>query len=273
MAIIKDIVRLYYIHNIPKASAALSYYMTMTFFPLIVCLYALFGQSYSTALRIVEFTGQFLTPDATSMIRNYLLYLAGSSGKAILVAAITILFTSASATIRAMESTVSDIQGGHRFRVWQDFLLSFLLAVALLIAMYFALTVMLTGRDMLDKLHESFPDLDISAAWAWSRFPFLGSIALAILWGAFAFMKNEPFPTWPGAILSAVSIMGMSGLFSVFIAASTRYSLVYESLASLILLMLCLYMACQLIFVGAAFNVALRNRSARLRSTKKQAPG
>ena len=66
----------------------------------------------------------------------------------------------------------------------------------------------------------------------------------------------------PGAVLATVGVVLMSTLFSRLIASSARYSLVYGSLASLILLMLWLYLICQAIFVGAALNIALRDRKA-----------
>ena len=49
----------------------------------------------------------------------------------------------------------------------------------------------------------------------------------------------------------------MSWLFSGFIAASSRYPLVYGSLASMILLMFWLFLCSQLIYLGAALNQAI----------------
>ena len=49
----------------------------------------------------------------------------------------------------------------------------------------------------------------------------------------------------------------MSGIFSAFIAVSTRYPLVYGSLASIILLMFWLFLCCQIIYTGAALNDAI----------------
>ena len=51
----------------------------------------------------------------------------------------------------------------------------------------------------------------------------------------------------------------MSLIFSGFIAVSTRYSLVYGSLASVILLMYWIYLICRVIYIGAALNVSLRD--------------
>ena len=59
--------------------------------------------------------------------------------------------------------------------------------------------------------------------------------------------------------MGMLTMLGVSFLFSFFIAASTRYSLVYGSLTSVILLMLWMFFSGQAMYVGAAFNFALRD--------------
>ena len=84
--------------------------------------------------------------------------------------------------------------------------------------------------------------------------------------------KGNRYFTWPGAIFATFGIVGMSLIFSVFIAVSARYSLVYGSLASVILLMYWIYLICQVIYIGAAINVSLRDlrkMSARQRERKE----
>ncbi len=265
MTLIKDIIRLYVTRSIPRASAALSYFLTMTFFPLIICLYALFGQNLTTLIRVFNYIEQFLTPEAAQIIREYLIHVGKTGGSAILVAAVTFLITTASAAVRVLQSTIGELQGGQRFRAWGDFLISFLLAFALLFAVYFSIAVMLTGHDILVMLKNAFSITILPTAWVRIRFLLLGSLALVILWGIFSVTRRrkDRYPTLPGAALATIAIVIMTSLFSVFISASARYSLVYGSLASLILLMFWLYLVCQIIFIGAAFNVALRDRRAR----------
>lgn len=257
---IKQVVKLYFDHNLAKPSAAMAYYLTMTFFPLIICLYALFGQNLETAQRILGYIDQFLTPNAAELFGDYVVYVATRSGRAIIIAAVTLLITSASAAIRVVESTIAELQGGHRFKIWIDLVFSFLLALALVLTMYFAFMVMVTGHDMILLLKDRLPHLEIGMSWNWIRFIMLAGVVFLLFWGVFAFYHNGRYRTLPGAALSTAGVVVMTQIFSAFISASARYSLVYGSLASLILLMLWSYMACQIIFVGAAFNVALRDK-------------
>ena len=63
--------------------------------------------------------------------------------------------------------------------------------------------------------------------------------------------------TLPGAVAATGGVVLMSWIFSGIIAASSRYPLVYGSLASVILLMLWLFLCSQLIYLGAAVNQAI----------------
>ena len=267
----KDVVGIYLGKMIPRASAALSYYLTMTIFPMIICLYALFGQNYQMAMNIFNHLERFLTPSAAQLIKSFLVDVAGRSGKTVLVAAITMLVLSASAAIRTLQGTIGEMQGGHRFRALPDFLISFALAAALVFAVYFSMVVLLTGHRFLRWMQGNFSVEIADASWDWMRFLFLGGVALLLLWGLFGFTRprNDRYLVLPGAVLSTVGIVAMGSLFSKLIASSTRYSLVYGSLASLILLMIWLYIICQTIFVGAALNIALRDHGVMRRRRKE----
>lgn len=253
--------RIYADRQAPRSAAALSYYLTMTFFPLVIFLYALFGQSYTMAMKVLEYLKQFLTPSTVEMLRGYIRHVADSSPEGILLAAGMMLLAPASAALRTMESTIAEMQGGRRFRLVTDVLLSLVLAITLVAVLYFAIVVMLTGRDILNRAAGLFPGLR-SVAWAvWPRYLLLAGIALLSIWALFAFFRrrDDRYRVLPGAALSTCAVVVMSRIFSAFISASTRYSLVYGSLTSLILLMFWLFMTCQMLFLGAAFNIGLRD--------------
>ena len=252
---------IYASRKVPRASAAMSYHLTMTVFPMIICLYAMFGQNYDAAMRVFNYIEQFLTPAAADLIRSFLIHVAGSGGSAVLVAAVTILFTSASAAVRVLEGTIGEMQGGDRFKALADFVISLVLAVALVLAVYLAFIVMVFSRGLLDWIEAAFKVTLAGSSWLGLRFLLLGGVALLLLWGAFGFARRreDRYRVLPGAAFATAGIVVMSSAFSNLIASSARYSLVYGSLASLILLMLWLYLISQTIFIGAALNIALRD--------------
>ena len=262
LLIIRRMLDLYNEKRIPRAAAALSYYLTMTLFPLIICLYSLLGYNYTHAVRVLNFVEQFLSAETTQTLRSFLEYVSVSHNSTMLAAGLTVLVSSASAGVRTMQVTIGEIQGKQRFRTLSGFLFSLVFSLVFLAAMYFALVVMLTGPSFIELVNSYLPFVDIGNSWQWLRFLVMGGIMFAIFWGIYLVLckRGERYPAYPGAIFATVAMVAMSLAFSSFIAVSARYPLVYGSLASLILMMFWLYLSCQIIFLGAAMNVALRDR-------------
>ena len=74
--IIESIAELYSRKRIPRASAALSYYLTMTFFPLVICLYTMLGSSYDRAVLLLGFVRGFISAETAGYLKGFLSYVA-----------------------------------------------------------------------------------------------------------------------------------------------------------------------------------------------------
>lgn len=248
--------------QIPRSSAAMAYYLTMSLFPLIICLYALLGRSYQQMTRILELADHVLQPSTTQYLKSFLLYVANNPSKTMVVAAILLLLSSASAAVRVLRQGLWEIRGqsdetAAGLRSW---LFSFLFSVGFVAAMYFGILVMLTGQSFLELLERLVPWLHISRAWTWMRFLVLGGLVFLMLWSVYAvsgLRLHQHRPSAPGALAATGGIVLMSWIFSAFIAVSARYPLVYGSLASIILLMFWLFLCCQIIYMGEAMNEAI----------------
>jgi len=251
--------------HLARASAALSYYLTMTFFPLIICLYTLLGNSYDKAMSVLRFAEHILATETVSFIEDFLYYVASNNSIAMMVAAIFVLLTSASAAIRSLQGTIGDLQGGQRFNGALGYLFSVVFSLLFLAALYFAILVMLTGRSVIERLNQLLPFVDIRQSWDYVRFLVLGGIEYVIIWGVYEVSKRswDSYQTFPGALFATVAMVGVSMVFSMFISASAKYPLVYGSLASVILLMLWLHTCCMVIYCGAAVNIVIRDMKER----------
>ena len=258
---VKNFIRIYTDTQVTIASAALSYYFTMTFFPLIICLYTMLGNSYDQAMRIVQFLKSFASEEAIDLISDFLVYVASNNSPAMMVAGLAVLVTSASAASRSIQTTIGRMQGGVKFKAFMYFAFSILFSLVFLAAIYFAMLVMLTGRQFITTVNKLLPFRDISHSWNWMRFLVMGGIFFVLVWGVYETAKRncDEYSTFPGTVVTTVALVAESLLFSVFIGRSAKYPLVYGSLASLILLMLWLYSCCLIIYVGAAVNIALRD--------------
>ncbi len=259
--VLKKLISAYYDKGIPRAAAALSYYMTMTLFPLIICLYSLLGKNYTRVLEALELLSQFISSDITHVLHSFLDHIASSSSNAILVAGLMVLLTSASAGVRSLQITIGEMQGGMRYQGLAGLLFSLAFSVVFVAAIYFAILVIFTGRDFLQMLNGWLPFIDIRNSWQWIRVLLLAGILYVILWAVYTVSKRrtDRYRTSPGAVFAMMGIVVMSDVFSAFIAASARYPLVYGSLASMILLMFWLFLSCQIIYLGAALNLVVRD--------------
>ena len=68
ISFVKEFARLYTGKHITRSSAALSYYLTMTIFPLIICMYTMLGNSYSKAMTVLSFAEKFMAAETAPQI-------------------------------------------------------------------------------------------------------------------------------------------------------------------------------------------------------------
>lgn len=276
----KAVYVIYLDEQVPRAAAAMSYYLTMSLFPLIVCLYALLGRNYESMLRILELADRVVSPETTRYVKGFLIYVANHSGSGMLLAAVMLLLSSASAGVRVMQLELREIRG--RQSSWlglKGWLFSLVFSLGFVAVLYFGILVMLTGPTVLAFVEKILPMLPITKSWDWLRFFVLGGLVFLTLWGVYAVSAlhgGEKGHTAPGALLGTLGIVLMSMAFSAFIAVSARYPLVYGSLASIILLMFWLFLSCQMICIGAALNTVIareRGKEENKEPAEKQQKG
>ena len=117
-------------------------------------------------------------------------------------------------------------------------------------------------RPVVSELdHRRFPLDAVVWAWQWLRFPILfalGVLALSAIYRVCMNRKAMPDGrAWPGAVFASVALVIGTGVFSLFISLSSRYSLVYGSLASVIILLLWLFICANILVLGNVVNYAL----------------
>lgn len=260
---VRRFIRMYTEHKLTISAAAMSYNLTMTFFPLLIVLYTLLGNSYTAALSLLDFVDNLMSAETVTIIRDFIYYVATHRSTAMFVAGLTVLLTSSSAAVRVIASTINSMQGSARFTGIWALIYSVVFSVVLLLGVYLSFFIILAGPGILEKINEILPIIDLSGVWIHIRLFVLYGILLLLFWSIYVGMRprKDHYRTWPGALLAALAMSALSYIFSNVISASVRYPLVYGYLASMILLMLWLYFCSLIVFAGAAFNIILRNFS------------
>ncbi len=257
----KEFIKIFAEKRLTRGAAALSYYLTMTFFPLIICLYTLLGNNYDRALQLLNISKDVMAYESYEAIGEFLLYVSENNNQAMMIASIILMLTTSSAAIRSVQLTIGDMQGGQRFKGLPFIGASVIFSVAFVVAIYISILLILGEDRIINNINNWFPFITVSDSWGITRFILMAGIDVAIMIGLFEMSKRraDHYTTLPGAVVASLALAGVGFIFSRFIGASVRYPLVYGSLAALILLMLWLYISCIVILCGAAINIAYRN--------------
>lgn len=255
----RHLLDLFNTHQLTTSAAGLSYYITMTFFPLLICLYTLLGNNYDQAVRVIEFLQPLVPERSYSAITGYMEYVSENYSITMMVLALSVILFTASAGVRSLETTIGRMQGRQRYEGVFFFFFSVVLSLAFLFTIYFGIVVMFTGESMLSHVSIALPYLQIDDVWVNMRYPllFVLTFILNILTYLVCRSREQRYSVVPGALTATLLMVGVSALFSLFINASIKYPLLYSSLASLILIMFWLYCCCLVVYIGAAINIAL----------------
>ena len=132
-------------------------------------------------------------------------------------------------------------------------------SVLLLVTIYLSMAVVLAGEWLFHLIAQFFKLNPAAMPWDWQRLRFLLLFALVLLFVLIVYRMAAPRgkprpPIFTGALLASATLVGASVLFSWFISMSSRYSLVYGSLASVIILLAWLSLCGNILMLGNVFN-------------------
>lgn len=255
----ESLVRHYLDFHISRASAGLSYFLVLTVFPLLICLYAMLGTMFPSAEELEELLRGLLPVETVATLMEFLGYVsANSSGKMVSVALVA-MATSSAAGFRIIDKVMLELRGTKRRERMFAFLFSFVFSLIFLAALYLAAVLMVTGNWFISFVDGYIDFLNVSQNWEWFRFVVLFLLLYVLILGAYKVCApgNREVYLVPGAFGAAVAMLGVSILFSWFIGQSVKYPLVYGSLASVMILLLWLYICGNVLFLGNILNISL----------------
>ena len=250
---VRECIVLYFQKQIPRASAGLAYFLLLTVFPLIICVNAFLGLLNLDTLQIMSFVEGFLPEASFEMIELYLSYISVNQSGALLFAGVIMVFTTASAAFRTIMRVMADVYEQPPIRGLRGILVSILFPLGLLITIYLSIGVIVTGDWLLGWLNQFFAMRDFFSLWRYLRFLilFLVFFLFILVISNLAVPKGvHRSPIIIGSGVSACALVAASILFSWFISMSTRYSLVYGSLVSIVVMMTWLYLCGNILLAG-----------------------
>lgn len=262
---LKEMHRLYSRHNVPRAAGALAYFFVLSFFPVVLCMTALVGLAHVDARELLLSLERVLPRAALELVGEYVDYAARNRSPALLYAALPAIVLSASAALRVLLDTMDELYDHPRDTGLRRIAVSVLFSALFLVTVYLSILVIFTGGWFLGWLGGALPPrlaamvnfAALSRLWRWLRYLLLFCFVMLLVLALYRLgTPKREVRLWPmvvSALLCAGALVVASAVFSWFIGLSSRYSLLYGSLASIIILLLWLYLCGTILLLGAVF--------------------
>ena len=264
---VRDMVQTYGRLGVSRAAASLAYFLILTLFPLLVCVNFFIGLLELDPEAVFSALDPLLPRESLSIILEYLTYVSGipqSQSTPLLLASLFTILLSASAGLRTLLKTMDELYQVRHVSSLRRVAVSVILSLLFLLTIYLSIVVIFTGdwffqlleARLPSHLAELIPLRLLSQLWGWLRYLLLFFCVLLLVLAVYRMgtpppLRREKKVLRLTALFSAGALVACSVLFSWFIGMSSRYSLVYGSLASLIILLVWLYFCGNVLLVGA----------------------
>ena len=266
-------------HEIGKSAAALTYYLLFAMFPILIFINNLLGMLNWNVTAISNVLLPVLPREVVSMLEAYLTYIHGESSSVLFwfSLAFSVWFP-----LRAVRSLTNDVRLAYRLRRPVNpvgyALRQMVFTIVFLVIVTLTLLLCVLGRRFIsaaaDRLalgqHLRIPAWGLSL-WHYLRFLLLGALMFLILVLLYTVAQDRQPPIrtlLPGITLSLVSWLVISIGFSMYVENFGKYSIIYGTLGTVIVLLLWLYMTSYLLILGAEFNAALLQSHALSRRSR-----
>lgn len=260
---VADMVHIYFSEHISRSAAQLAYFLTMTFFPILICIAAFWGRINVRLSDMLTDLEHLLPHGVYTIFQDYLGYLDKNFSTAMLITGIFLTVLFASAAIRGLTSIMYEVYDEPKRWGIRHFAASILFALLLLVIVYLAMIVMISGNWLFHLIGDFLGLSDLAetfGVWQWLKYLLLLAVVFLFIFLLYRFVapiRSPHPPVIPGALLASAALAVASGIFAVVVSHSARYSLIYGSLASMIIMLVWLYLCGNILILGNVFNYVL----------------
>ncbi len=249
-------------HQIKALSAQLAFFLILSLFPFLIFLLSLFGRFSLDPEMVIRIVTEILPMDSAVIVSEYVegIVLFEETGY-IPIAALITLYTAS----RGVEALTCAFDVAYRVDEQKGFVKQKLFGVLytlLFVVMVIILTVLpIMGEEFLSFVGRFLPlSVAFIEQFAFLRWFFIvGVIILTVLlmYWILPSKKLRFKDVWKGATFAIAMWLLMSYGFSYFVSNFGRYSIIYGSLAAVIILMMWLYFTGIVLMIGAEINSIL----------------
>ena len=259
--LVKRMVYRYFADGIPQAAAELSYFLLFSMFPLLMFVNSILAR-LDISIEGITPVLEMLPRTLRQLITTYLNQLSGTPSFSPMLIGIGLTLYFLSRAVRSMMRTVNDIYHVEVSRgMVKDVLISLGITAGFLVSVVCSFVLVVAGRALIRLLPQIVPvpqavlDATHDASfWVMIAFIFLFLMLFNCVVPNLHLKFRE---VWPGALCSLVAWILVSWVFSFYVDNMARYSVLYGSLAAIIVLMLWLYIVSIILLMGPQLNHTL----------------
>ena len=260
-----DMIRRYYVHDVARDSAALTYYLLFAIFPLLIFVSTLLGVLELDIASITAVLAPILPSHVVHIIRTHLEYVAAYQSPPLLWFS---LVFSIWFPMRSTGCLMHSLRKAFGRSAPENILLGQLRTLLFTIWMIFVigltLALVVVGRRALYFLSGFLPLSEtFISVWGYLRFIILGlvmAISLGILYQLALGQRRPLREVLPGVGSSLAAWLLLSMAFSYYVENMARYAQLYGSIATIVVVLLWLYMSGQVLILGAELSASLIHR-------------
>lgn len=244
--------------RLSTSSACFAYFVLLTIFPVLICVSYVVGMANIDVAAVIAQFGPFLPDITLDAISSYLRYLSYHQTPALLIAGLIACWFSASAAYRTIARVIADVFQTPSQSFLRSMVSSIIFPIGLLLTLNASVVVVVTGQHTLDFIRGKLPFLgQFLTLWGWLRYVLLFAIFFLFILAVLIMAAPKGTlrrPLMVSSLICTLALVASSGIFSWFIGMSSRYSLVYGSLVSMIVLVIWLYLCGNILFLAIAFT-------------------
>ncbi len=259
LAFVRDLIDRYYAHDVARDGAALTYYLLFAIFPLLVFISTLVGLMDLDIEEILTTMSRILPEQVLGIVGSYLEYVSTSpSGQLLVFSLIFSVWFPMRATSCLMHSARKAYGVPQPPSMIGGTLRNLLFTLWLIVTIAASIVLTTVGRRALQfvsgliHIPEQFIDL-----WGNLRFVLLGDIILKVQLQLNKLAQGRRChqrEVVPGVLLSMLAWLALSVAFSYYVEKVAHYTELYGSIATIVVVLLWLYMTGQVLIMGAEYN-------------------
>lgn len=260
-------------HHIESFSSQIAFYLMLSIFPFLILLFMFLTNLSISYAEQMAYIYKVIPKEAASVIKDYLEYSKQFSNSALSPLLIISIWMSSNAIVALMKAVniAYDIPESRNYFVRKFIaILCTLMTIVLIVT---ALIIPTVGMNIMNfvRRYLDIPEMQIQIFNS-IRILISFIVFIFVLGALYFILPNKKLKLKdiiPGTIFSFLGLMIISYLFAYFVTEFSSYSVVYGSLAAVIILLIWMFLCGMILMLGGELNAIYEERKLNIEKIQK----